>query len=149
MASPMSSASLIDTLSLKVFNFVLLLISLIILTTDTATAHIEILISTVTFKVHFNKIYAYRYMLATNVIGFAYTLLQIVFSFGMAAFNLISMVIRIWITKDLRATIDGMCLVIDKSIYEKAYGSTSLFLLSFVCTAILSVISSYALPRKV
>ncbi|KAM3698066.1 hypothetical protein ACJW31_06G161000 [Castanea mollissima] len=76
----MSSASLIVTLSLKVFNFVLLLISLIVLTTDTATAHIEILISTVTFKVHFNNVYAYRYMLATNVIGFAYTLLQIVFS---------------------------------------------------------------------
>ncbi|KAL4613840.1 hypothetical protein ACB092_07G010100, partial [Castanea dentata] len=153
----MSSASLIVTLSLKVFNFVFLLISLIVLTSDTATAYIEILISTVTIKVHFNNVYAYRYMLATNVIGFAYTLLQIVFSnfhitmgnhlisgdggvlLGFYGDKVISYLLAtgaavgFGVTKDLRTTLDGMCLVIDKSFYEKAYASPSLLLLDRLC----------------
>nr|XP_023909295.1 CASP-like protein 4D1 [Quercus suber]XP_023926940.1 CASP-like protein 4D1 [Quercus suber]POE92467.1 casp-like protein 4d1 [Quercus suber]POF14619.1 casp-like protein 4d1 [Quercus suber] len=166
MAPPTSSASRIVTLLLKVFNFVLLLISLIVLTTNTATAYTEVL----TFKVRFNDIYAYRYMLATNVIGFAYTLLQIAFSIfhiimgnhlisgdGGALLDfygdkVISYLLAtgaaagFGVTVDLKETFG---LFIDRSFYEKAYASASLLLLAFVCTAILSVISSYAVPKKV
>ncbi|KAL0003077.1 hypothetical protein SO802_016858 [Lithocarpus litseifolius] len=113
------------------------------------------------------------YMLATNVIGFAYTLLQIAFSIfhiimgnhlingdGGALLDfygdkVISYLLAtgaaagFGVTVDLKATFDGFGLVIDKSFYEKAYASASLLLLAFVCTAILSVISSYAVPKKV
>ena len=35
-----------------------------------------------------------------------------------------------------------------KSFYVTAYASASLLLLAFVCTAILSIISSYEIPKK-
>ncbi|KAM4104506.1 hypothetical protein ACJW30_06G163000 [Castanea mollissima] len=169
MVPPTSSASHIVTLLLKFFNFVLLFISLIVLTTNTATAYTEDL----TFKVRFNGIYAYRYMLATNVFGVVYTLLQIAFSIFhiMMGNHLISgdggalldfygdkvisyllatgAAAGFGVTVDLKATFDAIGLVIDKSFYEKAYASASLLLLAFICTAILSVISSYAVPKKV
>ncbi|XP_050250446.1 CASP-like protein 4D1 [Quercus robur] len=169
MTPPTSSASRFVTLLWKVFNFVLLFISLIVLTTNTATAYTEVL----TFKVRFNDIYACRYMLATNVIGFAYSLLQIAFSIfhiimgnhlisgdGGALLDfygdkVISYLLAtgaaagFGVTVDLKATFDVFGLFIDKSFYEKAYASASLLLLAFVCTAILSVISSYAVPKKV
>jgi hypothetical protein len=49
----------------------------------------------------------------------------------------------------LKAAFDAFGLAVDKSFYEKANASASLLLLAFVSTAILSVISSYALPKKV
>ncbi|KAM3693764.1 hypothetical protein ACB094_07G008900 [Castanea mollissima] len=163
MASPMSSASLIVTLLLKVFNFVFLLISLIVLTSDTATAYIEILISTVTINVHFNNVYAYRYMLATNVIGFAYTLLQIVFSNfhitmgnhlisgdgGVISYLLATgAAVGFGVTKDLRTTLDGMPDDFD-SFDIMGFAAANLLLPAFVCMAILSILSSYALAKKI
>lgn len=164
-----SSASRIVTLLLKVLNFVLLLISLIVLATNTATVYTEVQ----TLKIRFNDVYAYRYMFATNVIGFAYTLLQIAFSIfhiimGKSLISgdggvlldfygdkVLSYLLAtgaaagFGVTKDLKAAFDAFGLAVDKSFYEKAYASASLLLLAFVSTAILSVISSYALPKKV
>ncbi|KAK4579130.1 hypothetical protein RGQ29_028987 [Quercus rubra] len=76
MAEPTSSASQIAILSLKVFTSVLLLISLIVLTTDTSTAYYGFLL----LQVQFDNVNSYRCMLASNVVGFVYILMQITFS---------------------------------------------------------------------
>ncbi|KAK7831254.1 casp-like protein 4d1 [Quercus suber] len=156
MAPPTSSASRIVTLLLKVFNFVLLLISLIVLTTNTATAYTEVL----TFKVyacyecHWIRIYP----LTNCILNFSHyngksfnkrdggalldfygdKVISYLLATGAAA--------GFGVTVDLKETFG---LFIDRSFYEKAYASASLLLLAFVCTAILSVISSYAVPKKV
>jgi uncharacterized membrane protein len=59
MAPPTFSATQFATLSLRVFNSVLLFISLIVLTTNTSTAYYSYL----TFKVQFNNVNAYRLVL--------------------------------------------------------------------------------------
>lgn len=63
-------------LVVRVLTFICLLISLIILTTNTASVFINFN----EFKLRFQDVKAYRYMLATIVIGIAYTLLQTAFT---------------------------------------------------------------------
>ncbi|KAJ9160108.1 hypothetical protein P3X46_025539 [Hevea brasiliensis] len=71
-----SMASRMSALVLRVLTFIFLLASLIILTTNTATLEVDL----VEVKVHFKDVYAYRYMVAAIVIGFAYTILQMAFT---------------------------------------------------------------------
>jgi hypothetical protein len=49
-------------------------------------------------------------------------------------------------TKELKTQLAGLG---GDKFFNKGYASASLLLLGFVCTAILSVFSSYALPKKV
>jgi hypothetical protein len=49
-------------------------------------------------------------------------------------------------TKELKTQLAGLG---GDKFFNKGYASASLLLLGFVCTAIVSVFSSYALPKKV
>lgn len=50
------------------------------------------------------------------------------------------------VTVDLKRITDAEGLEMSK-FYEKAYASASLLLLAFICTAVLSIISAFILPR--
>ncbi|CAB4301153.1 unnamed protein product [Prunus armeniaca] len=159
-----SSASLrIASLILKIFTFLLLLISLIVLCTNTVDVYPQ--------KLRFQDIYAYRYMLSTIVIGTAYSLLQLALSIhnvvsgqdGILLLDffgdkLISYLLAsgtgagFAITVDTKRLTDADPLfdMIDiREFYDKAYASASLLLLAFCSTAMVSIISSYTLPKKV
>ncbi|KAJ4846854.1 hypothetical protein Tsubulata_041982 [Turnera subulata] len=167
MAPPPSAASRIGVLLLRSLTFACLVISLILLTTDTATLEVDLL----EFKVRFKDVYAYRYMVATTVMGMAYSLCQIVLTlyyittgnrlmsddnnlqFDFYGDKVVSYVLlsgaaaAFGATKDMKPLFSGSGDV-DK-FFNKGYASASLLLLGFVCTAMLSVYSSYALPKKV
>ncbi|KAF2318768.1 hypothetical protein GH714_010585 [Hevea brasiliensis] len=140
-ASFPSKASGVVPLVLRVLTFIFLLASLIILTTNTAT----LVVNLVEFKIHFNDIYSYRkrflggdrnllfdfygdkvisYLLATGVAA------------GFAA------------TKDLKPFFVALGAGDVVKFFDKGYASASLLLIGFVCTAISSVLSSYALPKQ-
>ncbi|KAF5729588.1 RecName: Full CASP-like protein 4D1 Short RcCASPL4D1 [Tripterygium wilfordii] len=164
---PPSAASRVTILVLRTLTFVFLFVSLVVITTSTATLEVDIY----EFKVHFKDVYAYRYMLATIVIGMAYMILQIGFMlynvvtgnrlmagdrnllFDFYGDKVISYLLATGAaaafgsTKDMKPLFSGSGDV-DK-FFNKGYVSASLLLLGFVCTAILSVLSSYALPKKV
>ncbi|KAL9388726.1 hypothetical protein Peur_017331 [Populus x canadensis] len=169
MAAPPapSMVSRMTALFLRVLTFAFLMVSLVILTTNTGTFEI----GTDEIKVRFRDIYSYRYMLAAIAFGLAYTILQIVLALnhiskrngsqtsgdGNLVFDFYGDKVVSYIlatgaaaafgaTKDLKPFFSG--LEGDK-FFNKGYASASLLLLGFVCTAILSVFSSYALPKKV
>ncbi|XWS66004.1 hypothetical protein CRYUN_Cryun05aG0162900 [Craigia yunnanensis] len=170
MAPPPSSAvSRVITLLLKIVMFAVLLASLVTLITDTATVEINLFLNS---EVHFDDVYAYRYMLASIIIGLVYSLLQTGFSLyhlatgnrliaGDGAFvfdfygdKVISYVVAtgsaagFGATKDLKALADAAQSDLD-DYFDKAYASAGLLLLAFFCSAVLSVFSSYALPKVV
>ncbi|KAK9186846.1 hypothetical protein WN944_018235 [Citrus x changshan-huyou] len=172
MAPPPPSMSCrIAALFLRVLTFVCLLVSLILLTTNKIEEDIDF--ETI-FKVRFNDIYGYRYLLATTVLGMAYTLLQIAFTlFSISTGNRIisgdgsftfdfygdkvtsyqlatGSAAAFAVTKELKRSepIEGVEDSIDKFL-NKGYACASLALIGFVCTAMLSVFSSYSLPKKV
>ncbi|XWS74979.1 hypothetical protein CRYUN_Cryun01aG0045300 [Craigia yunnanensis] len=112
------------------------------------------------------------YVLASIIIGLVYSLLQTGFSLyhlatgnrliagdGGFLFNfhgdkVISYLLAtgsvtgFCVTKDLKALADAIKLDLD-DYFDKAYASFSLLLLAFFCAAILSIFSSYALPKLV
>ncbi|KAF9674741.1 hypothetical protein SADUNF_Sadunf10G0158400 [Salix dunnii] len=165
---PPSMAPRMTALILRVLTFAFLLASLAILTTNTSTLEIgdDLL------KIRFKDIYSYRYMLATIVFGIAYTVLQVAFTlhhivkrnaqtssdgnpvFDFYGDKVISYILAtgaaagFGATKDMKPLLSLTVLGADK-FFNKGYASASLLLLGFVCTAILSVLSSYALPKKV
>ena len=51
------------------------------------------------------------------------------------------------VTVDLKRITDAGGLEMTK-FYEKAYASASLLLLAYICTALLSIISAFALPKR-
>lgn len=51
------------------------------------------------------------------------------------------------VTVDLKRITDAEGLEMSK-FYEKAYASASLLLLACICTAVLSIISAFTLPRR-
>ncbi|KAH1045629.1 hypothetical protein J1N35_036413 [Gossypium stocksii] len=53
------------------------------------------------------------------------------------------------VTKDLKALADATNVDDLDDYFDKAYASASLLLFAFICAAILSVFSSYALPKMV
>ncbi|CAI0411338.1 unnamed protein product [Linum tenue] len=157
-------------LILRLLTLACLLISLVILTTNTATLQVITNFSaagpTLTgITVHFKDIYTYRYMLGATVVGMAYTMLQIGFALcsiatgrdGSLTFDFYGDKVISYIlatgsaaafgaTRDMKPLFAGVGNV-DK-FFNKGYASASLLLLGFVCTAILSVMSSYALPKR-
>ncbi|CAL9008026.1 unnamed protein product [Prunus brigantina] len=161
MAQQATASSRIASLILRILTFILLLISLIVLATNTIGSSDD------DSKVRFTDFYAYRYMLATIVIGIAYTLLQLV----LTIFNIvrsgdsmpfldffgdkfISYVLAtgaaagFGLTVDLKRLMDAS-EVDTLNFDDKAFASASLLLLAFVTTAILSIISAYTLPKRV
>ncbi|KAK0592422.1 hypothetical protein LWI29_018869 [Acer saccharum] len=164
---PPSMALRTALLFLRFFTIAALFASIIVLTTNSAYLEID----SVEFKVRFKDIYAYRYMLATIVVGMAYTLLQIFFTLyyistgnriitgdGSFTFDFFGDKIVSYLlatgaaagfgaTKDMKSVFLGMGNA-DK-FFNKGYASASLLLIAFVCTAMLSVFSSYALPKRI
>ncbi|XP_004307526.1 PREDICTED: CASP-like protein 4D1 [Fragaria vesca subsp. vesca] len=162
-SSATSASSRTASFILRILAFALSLISLIVLATNT------VIVTDYDYneaKFRFQDFYAYRYMLATIVIGTAYSLLQLVASIcnaisggeGMLVLaffgdKFISYVMAtgaaagFGVTVDLSRVTGGTGLDMS-NFFEKAYASASLLLLAFICTALLSIISAFALPRR-
>uniref|UniRef100_A0A803P1U4 CASP-like protein n=1 Tax=Cannabis sativa TaxID=3483 RepID=A0A803P1U4_CANSA len=159
-----STASKVASLVLRILTIVLLLISLIVLTTTSKTVETD----SGDLRLRFNNIIAYRYVLFTMVIGVAYSLLQLAFTifsvisgsegnliFDFYGDKIISYFLAtgtaagLAVTKDLNAFFNQQ--LEDYEIDEfcsKGYASASLVLIAFLCTAILSVMSSYAIAAN-
>ncbi|XP_040957964.1 CASP-like protein 4D1 [Gossypium hirsutum] len=173
MAPPPTStiSPIIITLVLKILMLVLLLASLVVLATDTATLSLSFYTTFVESKIHFDDVYTYRYVLASIIMGLVYSVLQTALSLyhiatgkrliiGDGAFlvdfygdKVISYVLAtgsaagFGATKDLKALADVTNVDDLDDYFDKAYASASLLLFAFICAAILSVFSSYALPK--
>ncbi|KAJ6720432.1 CASP-LIKE PROTEIN 4D2 [Salix viminalis] len=163
---PPSMSPRMTVLILRVLTFAFLLISIAILTTNTSTLETGY----EDIKIRFKDVSSYRYMLAANVIGMAYTILQVAFTlnhiikrnaetsgdgnlvFDFYGDKVISYILATGAAAALGATSDMkplLALLGFDNFVSKGYASASLLFLGFVCTAILSVFSSYALPKKV
>ncbi|RDX81412.1 hypothetical protein CR513_37916 [Mucuna pruriens] len=148
-------------LLLRVLTFVFLLIALILIAVDKFTDE------DTGDKTKFNDVYAYRYMLSTIVLGFAYTLLQMAFSiftvvsgnrvlsgdggylFDFFGDKIISYLLLSGSAAGFGFSVDFHRL--DNSINSfvgKANASASLLLIGFLFTAIASTFTSFALPKK-
>ncbi|KAK3422474.1 CASP-like protein 4D1 [Eucalyptus grandis] len=162
----MASRALI--LTLRLLTLVFLVISLVVLTTNTSTMQIYF---NMEVQIRFRDVYAYRYMLGTMVVGTAYTLIQIaqtlhrmckanqlisrdgVTLFDFFADQIASYVLAtgsaagFGVTKDLKSVSDAVGLPYDK-FFDKGYAAASLLLFAFVCAALLSILSSFGLPKK-
>ncbi|XP_012453612.1 CASP-like protein 4D1 [Gossypium raimondii] len=175
MAPPPTStiSPIIITLVLKILTLLLLLASLVVLATDTATLSLSFYTTFVESKIHFDDVYTYRYVLASIIMGLVYSVLQTALSLyhiatgkrliiGDGAFlvdfygdKVISYVLAtgsaagFGATKDLKALADVTNVDDLDDYFDKAYASASLLLFAFICAAILSVLSSYALPKMV
>ncbi|KAJ6892189.1 CASP-like protein 4D1 [Populus alba x Populus x berolinensis] len=164
---PPSMAPRMTALFLRVLTFAFLMVSLVILTTNTDTLETRI----GEIKVRFKDMYSYRYMLAAAAFGLAYTILQIALTLnhivkgngaktsgdGKLVFDfygdkVVSYILATGAAAALGATKDMKPIFAElggDKFVNKGYASASLLLLGFVCTAISSVFSSYALPKKV
>ncbi|KAG5237588.1 hypothetical protein OIU76_012358 [Salix suchowensis] len=163
---PPSMSTRMTVLVLRVLTFAFLLISIVILTTNTSTLEA----GDAEFKIRFKDVYSYQYMLAAIVIGMAYTILQVALTlnhivkrnaetsgdgnlvFDFYGDKVISYLLATGAAAAFGATNDMkplLALFGFDNFVSKGYASASLLFLGFVCTAILSVLSSYALPKKV
>ncbi|WOH02556.1 hypothetical protein DCAR_0521945 [Daucus carota subsp. sativus] len=153
-------------LTLRVVTVISLLVSLIIISTNTATLSSNFS----RIEIRFQDVKAYRYVLATIVIGLVYSLLQTAFTiyhvttgnriagdalyiFDFYGDKLISYLLAtgtgagFGVTVDLKDANSGTNTGIDK-FFNKANAASSILLLAFIFTAISSVLSSLALPKK-
>ncbi|KAI4384480.1 hypothetical protein MLD38_002630 [Melastoma candidum] len=161
-------ASRVATVLVRATVLVSLVLSMAILTTDTTTIQVGI---NFLVEVKFLDVYSYRYMLGTTVIGAAYMLLQIAntiyriyksnqsdssdrgllfdfFGDKMVSYFLATgMAAGFGATKDLKATFEGSGSNVDK-FFDRGYAAASLLLFSFISTALLSIISSFSLPKN-
>ncbi|XP_031259547.1 CASP-like protein 4D1 isoform X2 [Pistacia vera] len=159
-------ATRLAALFLRILTFASLFVSMIILVTN--SGYIDLPVYDLTFKIRFQDIYAYRYMLATTVISIAYTILQVAFSlyyvstgnrvisgdgsfkFDFYGDKVISYVLAtggaaaFGVTKDMKVVFAGS----GNKLFDRGYGCASLVLFWFACTAALSIYSSYALPKR-
>ncbi|XP_061338284.1 CASP-like protein 4D1 [Gastrolobium bilobum] len=153
-------------LLLRVLTFVFLLIALILI----AINKVAVDISHRQLEVKFNDFHAYRYMISTIVIGFAYNIVQMALSifsvlsgnrvlssnggylFDFFGDKIISYLLLsgsaagFGASEDLRKIFHSIELF--KSFFEKANASASLLLIGFLFTAIASTFTSFALPKK-
>ncbi|KAI5670703.1 hypothetical protein M9H77_11067 [Catharanthus roseus] len=166
MAPPPSTAvSPVISLVVRVLTFICLLISLIILATNTITTSTDY----GDVKIKFNDFYAYRYLLATTVIGLAYSLLQIAFAIflvstgntvanGLVLFDFYAdkaasyllatgAAASFALTHYLKNQVGTSSNKEDKFL-NMANAAASLCLLGFLFSAISSIFSSYALPKR-
>ncbi|CAL9236191.1 unnamed protein product [Arabidopsis halleri] len=156
-------------LLLRVLTGAFLVIALIILSTNSVT----IVSQGSALKFHFKDVYAYRYMLSAAVIGLLYAVIQLFFTISEFAtgmknpFNyqldfygdkLISNLVAtgsaagFGVTKDLKDTFLALVVLdstdpVDK-FFSRGYASASLLLFSFICLAVLSVFSSFAIAKR-
>ncbi|AES78114.1 putative casparian strip membrane protein [Medicago truncatula] len=162
-----STVSRIVLLLLRVLTFVFLLIALIVIVLTKETLETSFGES----EIKFNDIHAFRYMISTIVIGFAYNLLQMALSiftvvsgnrvlsgdggymfdfFGdkiISYFLLSGSAAGFGASEDLHRIFKAGELPLN-SFFGKANASTSLLLLGFLTTAIASIFTSFALPRR-
>ncbi|XP_009761561.1 CASP-like protein PIMP1 [Nicotiana tabacum] len=152
-------------LIVRVLTFICLLISLILIATNTKTIPTNI----GDVKIKFSDFYAYRYLIATVVIGMAYTLLQTAFSIflvttgnrlggeGFCLFDFygdkfISYFLATGAAASFGMTQDLKQLQNGDDTLNKFLGiadaAASLCLLGFIFAAVSSVFSSYALPKR-
>ncbi|KAI4382830.1 hypothetical protein MLD38_008742 [Melastoma candidum] len=163
-----SVASRVAAVLMRATVLVSLVLSIAILTTDNTTIQVGI---NFLVEVKFMDVYSYRYMLGTAVIGAAYMLLQIAnmiyrtyksnqsdssdrgllfdfFGDKMVSYFLATgMAAGFGATKDLKATFEGSGSNVDK-FFDRGYAAASLLLFSFISTALLSIISSFSLPKN-
>ncbi|XP_002530846.2 CASP-like protein 4D1 [Ricinus communis] len=168
-SSVLSNASRKAPLVLRVLTFIFLLASLIILISDTASLVVKL--DEVNF--HFKDVISYRFMLATIVIGMAYTIMQVVFRiyhattgksvlsgdgnllFEMYGDKVISYILATGVPAGFGVSVDLKPIFEDLgagevvAFFDKGYASAGLLLIGFLCMAISSVCVSYTLPNYV
>ncbi|CAN8287177.1 unnamed protein product [Cochlearia groenlandica] len=155
-------------LSLRVLTAVFLVITVIVLTTNSVTIES----GGNALKFHFNDVYAYRYMLSAAIIGLVYAMVQLFFTVSEFAtgnkkpFNfqldfygdkIISYLLAtgsaagFGVSKDLKDAFIAL-VVLDSTdpvdtFFSKGYASASMLLFAFLCLAFLSVFSSFAIAK--
>ncbi|KAJ4903914.1 CASP-like protein 4D2 [Raphanus sativus] len=163
--SPPSVSLKVVNLLLRVLTALFLVISVIVLTTNSVTIG--------SIKFHFNDVYAYRYMLAAAVIGLIYAAMQLFFTicqFSTGTTNSFNYQLDFYgdkvisylvatgsaagfgVTKDLKDAFIALVSLdstdpVDE-FFSKGYASASLLLFAFLCLAVLSVFSSLAIAKR-
>ncbi|KAL0775284.1 hypothetical protein Bca101_040436 [Brassica carinata] len=149
--SPPPVSLKVVNLLLRVLTAIFLVISVIVLTTNSVTIG--------SIKFHFNDVYAYRYMLAAAVIGLIYAVIQLIFTICQFATGVISYLVAtgsaagFGVTKDLKDAFIAL-VALDSTdpvdeFFSKGYASASLLLFAFLCLAVLSVFSVVLLSLRV
>ncbi|PIN20830.1 hypothetical protein CDL12_06468 [Handroanthus impetiginosus] len=164
---PSTTISPIVILIVRVLTFISLLFSVIIIATNTATSTVATSFGLIDIKINFSAFYAYRYMVATGVIGMAYALLQTAFTIfyvttgtrfggdGLAFLDFYGDKVFSYLlatgagagfglTVDLKQNDDSET----NSFLNKAIAAASLLLIGFIFSAISSVFSSLSLSKK-
>ncbi|XP_045831483.1 CASP-like protein 4D1 [Trifolium pratense] len=159
-------------LLMRVLTSLFLLIALILIVLTKETLDDDIYDHRDQPKIKFQDIHAYRYMISTIVIGFVYTLLQMALSiFTVATGNRVlngdggykfdfygDKIISYFLlsgsaagfgaSEDLQRLSDEIFDLPLISFFGKANASASLLLFGFIATAVASVFTSFALPKK-
>ncbi|KAL7147972.1 hypothetical protein ABFS83_06G147000 [Erythranthe nasuta] len=166
MAPPPSTAvSPVVALIIRVITFISLLICLIIVSTNTATTYVDF----ETFKIKSTDFYAYRYMLASAVIGIAYTLLQSAFTifhattgnrlggdgFALVDFygdKALSYVLATGAAAGFGLAVDLKRIGVNDpthSFLNKANAAAGVLFIGFIFSVVSSIFSSFSLPKRV
>ncbi|KFK36844.1 hypothetical protein AALP_AA4G179200 [Arabis alpina] len=167
--SPPPVSLKVGILLLRVLTTAFLVITVIILSTNSVTIESQ----GNALKFHFKDVYAYRYMLSAAVIGLVYAVIQLFFTISQFAtgiknpFNyqldfygdkVISYLVAtgsaagFGVSKDLKDAFIAL-VVLDStgpvdSFFSRGYASASLLLFAFICLAVLSVFSSFAITKQ-
>ncbi|KAF3555987.1 hypothetical protein F2Q69_00017654 [Brassica cretica] len=168
LSSAYSLITRVVLLSLRVLTVAFLVITVIILSTNSVT----IVSQGNSLKFHFKDVYAYRYMFSAAIIGLLYAVIQLFFSISELAtrtknpFNyqldfygdkIISYLVAtgsaagFGVTKDLKDTFLALVVLdstdpVDK-LFSRGYASASMLLFAFFCLAVLSVFSSHTTAK--
>ncbi|XP_048326697.2 CASP-like protein 4D1 [Ziziphus jujuba] len=155
----------IAALVLRVLTILLLLVSFVILLTNVLKVTYT---DGRTKSFHFYDVVGFKYMVATIFLGLAYSILQTIFAIGRIknenydgrllfdfyGDKVISNLLATGAAAGFIATRErqesfGEAGKYYQKHFNRSYASACILLLAFVCTLILSVISSYALPKRV
>ncbi|KAL8051431.1 hypothetical protein ABFX02_06G147800 [Erythranthe guttata] len=166
MAPPPSTAvSPVVALIIRVITLISLVICLIIVSTNTATTYVDF----ETFKIKSTDFYAYRYMLASAVIGLAYTLLQTAFAifhattgnrlggdgFALVDFfgdKALSYILATGAAAGFGIAVDLKRIGVNDPTHNflnKANAAAGVLFIGFIFSAVSSVFSSFSLPKRV
>ncbi|CAG7874162.1 unnamed protein product [Brassica rapa] len=166
--SPPPVSLRVVVLFLRVLTVVFLVITVIILSTNSVTIDSQ---GTV-LKYYFKDVYAYRYMFSAAIIGLVYAVVQLFFTISELATRIknpinyqldfygdkiISYLLAtgsaagFGVSKDLKDALLALVALdstdpVDK-FFSRGYASASMLLFAFVCLAVLSVFSSYAISK--
>ncbi|KAL7147971.1 hypothetical protein ABFS83_06G146900 [Erythranthe nasuta] len=167
MAPPPSTAvSPVVALIIRVITLISLVICLIIISTNSATTYTDFL----AIKVKSTDFYAYRYMLASAVIGLAYTLLQTAFAifhattgnrlggdgFALVDFfgdKALSYILATGAAAGFGLAVDlkriGIASDAEHNFLNKGNAAAGVLFIGFIFSAVSSVFSSFSLPKRV